>query len=168
MTAPYSPRVRATVNTMPYVRPHRMEGSVIRQNVCHQPEPSVAAACSWSVPNSCNTGSTSRTTNGQVTNMLASTIPGSPKMILKPRSCSTKPRAPADPHSKINETPTMTGETAKGRSIIACKTPLPRNRLRASTNAVVTPKITFSGTTIATTSSDRFSADIAAGVLIQA
>ncbi|CFS33778.1 Uncharacterised protein [Mycobacterium tuberculosis] len=62
----------------------------------------------------------------------------------------------------------MTGETAKGRSIIACKTPLPRNRLRASTNAVVTPKITFSGTTIATTSSDRFSADIAAGVLIQA
>ena len=30
-----------------------------------------------------------------------------------------------------------------------------------------TPKITFSGTTMATTSSDKFSADIAAGVLIQ-
>ena len=29
------------------------------------------------------------------------------------------------------------------------------------------PKTTFSGTTMATTSSDRFSADIAAGVLTQ-
>ncbi|CNK51086.1 Uncharacterised protein [Mycobacterium tuberculosis] len=61
----------------------------------------------------------------------------------------------------------MTGETANGRSIIACNAPLPRNRLRASTNAVGMPKTTFSGTTIATTSSDRFSAEIAAGVLTQ-
>jgi hypothetical protein len=144
-----------------------MEGSVIRQNVCHQLEPSVAAASSWSVPNSCNTGSTSRTTNGRVTNTLASTMPGRPKMIFNPRSFSTKPSAPADPQSKINATPTMTGDTAKGRSMMACSTPLPRNRLRASTNAVGIPKTTFSGTTMATTSSDRFSADIAAGVLTQ-
>ena len=54
-----------------------MDGSVIRQNVCHQLEPSVAAASSWSVPNSCSTGSTSRMTNGTVTKMLASTMPGS-------------------------------------------------------------------------------------------
>ena len=137
-----------------------MDGSVIRQNVCHQPEPSVAAASSWSMPNSCSTGSTSRTTNGRVTKMLASTMPGRPKMILKPRSFSTNPSAPADPHSTINATPTMTGDTANGRSMIACSTPLPRNLLRASTKAVRMPKITFSGTTIATTSSDRFSADI--------
>ncbi|EPQ77480.1 Sulfate transport system permease protein [Mycobacterium marinum MB2] len=139
----------------------------MRQNVCHQPEPKVAAACSWSVPNSCNTGSTSRTTNGRVTKMLARTIPGRPKMIRIPRSRSTKPRAPADPHNKINAVPTMTGETAKGRSMIACNTPLPRNRLRASSNAVGMPKITFSGTTMATNNSDRCSAEIAAGVLIQ-
>ena len=140
-----------------------MDGSVIRQKVCHQPEPSVAAASSWSVPSSCSTGSTSRTTNGRVTKTLASTMPGRPKMILNPTSFSTKPSAPADPHNTINATPTMTGETANGRSMIACSTPLPRNLLRASTNAVGIPKITFSGTTIATTSSDKFSADIAGG-----
>ena len=88
-------------------------------------------------------------------------------MILSPRSFSTKPSAPADPHSTINATPTTTGDTANGRSMIACRTPLPRNRLRASTNAVGIPNTTFSGTTMATTSSDKFSADIAAGVLTQ-
>ena len=36
----------------------------------------------------------------------------------------------------------------------ACSAPLPRNLLRANTNAVGMPKSTFSGTTIATTSSD--------------
>ena len=142
-----------------------MDGKVIRQNVCHQPEPSVAAASSCSVPTSCSTGWTSRTTNGKVTKVLARTIPGKPKMILKPRSFSTKPSAPADPHNTINATPTMMGETEKGRSMIACSTPLPRNRLRASTNDVETPKITFNGSTMANTSSDKFSADCAAGVL---
>src|SRR5271155_3458247 len=142
-----------------------MDGSVIRQNVCHQLEPRVAAASSWSVPSSCKTGSTSRTTNGRVTKMLASTMPGRPKMILNPKSFSTKPSSPADPHSTINATPTTTGETANGRSMMACSTPLPRNRLRASISAVGTPKITLSGTTIATTSNDKFSADTAAGVL---
>lgn len=62
----------------------------------------------------------------------------------------------------------MTGDTANGRSMIACSTPLPRNLLRASTNAVGMPKKTLSGTTMATTSSVRFSAEIAAGVLTQA
>ena len=46
ITAPYSPRVRATVSTTPYVRPQRIDGKVIRQKVCHQLEPSVAAASS--------------------------------------------------------------------------------------------------------------------------
>ena len=99
--------------------------------------------------------------------MLASTMPGRPKMILNPKSFSTKPSAPADPQSTINATPTTTGETAKGRSITACSTPLPRKRLRASTNAVGMPKNTFSGTTMATTSSVKSSADCAAGVLTQ-
>jgi hypothetical protein len=62
----------------------------------------------------------------------------------------------------------MTGDTANGRSMIACNTPLPRKRLRASSNEIVTPKTTLSGTTMPTTSSDKFSADIAAGVLTQA
>ena len=48
----------------------------------------------------------------------------------------------------------------------ACSTLLPRNLLRANTSAVGTPKTTLSGTTIATTSSDSCSAEIAAGVVI--
>jgi len=58
MTAPNSPRVRAIVRTMPYVSPHRIDGSVMRQNVCHHCDPSVEAASYWSLPISCNTGST--------------------------------------------------------------------------------------------------------------
>ena len=100
--------------------------------------------------------------------MLASTMPGKPKMILNPRSFSTKPKQPAEPHNRISATPTTTGDTANGRSMTACSTLLPRNLLRASTNAVGIPKRTLSGTTIATTSSDSCSADIAAGVLIDA
>ena len=52
--------------------------------------------------------------------------------------------------------------------MIACRTLLPRNLLRANTNAVGTPKITLSGTTIATTISDSSSAESAAGVVIEA
>jgi hypothetical protein len=62
----------------------------------------------------------------------------------------------------------MMGETANGRSMTACKRALPRNRLRASSSDIRMPKTTFSGTTIATTSSERSSADIAAGVVTQA
>src|SRR6478609_4152501 len=143
-----------------------MDGSVMRQNVCHHWAPSVEDASSWSVPSSCSTGSTSRMTNGTVTKMLANTMPGNPKMILKPRSLSTNPNNPAEPHSRISATPTTTGDTANGRSMIACSTLLPRNLLRASTSAVGTPKITLSGTTIATTTSDSCSAETAAGVVI--
>lgn len=50
----------------------------------------------------------------------------------------------------------------------ACNALLPRNLLRASTSAVGTPKSTLSGTTIATTSNESCSAEIAAGVLIEA
>ena len=144
----------------------RTGSPLIRQNVCHQPDPKVAAASSWSVPSSCSTGSTSRITNGTVTKMLASTMPGNPKMILKPRLFSTKPKIPAVPHSRINATPTTTGDTANGRSMMACRAALPRNLLRANTRAVGTPKMTLSGTTIATTSKDSCRADNAAGVVI--
>ena len=50
--------------------------------------------------------------------------------------------------------------------MIACSTLFPRNLFRANTNAVGTPNSTLSGTTMATTSSDSCSAEIAAGVVI--
>ena len=113
----------------------------------------MAAASSCSSPISCSTGSTSRTTNGSVTKIVASTIPGSEKITWMP--CSARPPSqPPVPHSRMSETPTMTGETANGRSTIACTMPRPRKRPRASASAVTTPKTTFSGTTIATIVSD--------------
>ena len=58
-----------------------MFGSVTRQNVCQPLAPSDTAACSSSVPCSCISGITSRATNGNVTNSVASTMPGTAKMI---------------------------------------------------------------------------------------
>ena len=53
----------------------------MRRNVCHPLAPSVAAACSCSVPISRSTGITSRATNGSDANIVASTMPGVEKMI---------------------------------------------------------------------------------------
>ncbi len=68
----------------------------------------------------------------------------------------------------MSATPTTIGETAKGRSTTACSTPRPRKRPRTRASAVTTPKTTLSGTTIATMSSERLRAEIAAGVLMDA
>ena len=59
--------------------------------------PSVQAASSWSVPISRSTGTTSRTTNGSETKMVASTIPGSEKMMRMPWSASQPPNQPLLP-----------------------------------------------------------------------
>ena len=66
----------------------------MRQKAATGPAPSVAAACSWSVPISRSTGTTSRTTNGSETNIVAMTMPGSEKMICTPCSSSQPPNQP--------------------------------------------------------------------------
>ena len=53
---------------------------MIRQNTCQPRAPSVLAACSWSMPSSSSTGSTSRTTNGSETKIVASIMPGTEKI----------------------------------------------------------------------------------------
>ncbi len=60
---------------------HRIDGSVIRQNVCQPEAPSVCAACSCSVPISRSVGTTSRATKGSVTKIVAITIEGVAKRI---------------------------------------------------------------------------------------
>ena len=65
-----------------------------RRKVCHAEAPSVAAACSCSVPISRSTGTTSRTTNGSETKIVASTIPGRAKTTWKPCSISQPPNQP--------------------------------------------------------------------------
>ena len=74
-----------------------MAGSVTRRKVCQGEAPSVAAACSCSVPISRSTGTTSRTTNGSDTKMVASTMPGTAKMTWKPWSPSQPPNQPLRP-----------------------------------------------------------------------
>ena len=88
-------------------------------------------------------------------------------MTLKPAR-SRAPNQPAAPHSMMSETPTTMGDTANGRSTTAWSSPRPRNRPRTSARAVATPKTTLTGTMMATMSSDRLSADWAAGVEIEA
>ena len=161
ITAPNSPSARATVSTTPYATPTRIAGSVIRQKVWNFEAPSVVAASSCSVPISRSTGSTSRTTNGSVTNTVASTIPGSEKI-----TGNAPPSQPSLPQNRTSATPTITGETAKGRSTMASSSPRPRKFPRASASAVTRPNTTLSGTVIATIVSDSVIAAIAAGVVI--
>jgi hypothetical protein len=84
----------------PYIRPHLMFGSVTRQNVCQPLAPRLSAASSSSDPTASMTGMSSRATNGNVTNAVASTSPGSAKMIFRlwffgqiPKCCWTNSRA---------------------------------------------------------------------------
>ena len=74
-----------------------MAGRVTRRNVVHWPAPSVAAACSCSVPISRSTGITSRATNGSETNMVASTMPGIEKMTSMPALARSAPNQPVWP-----------------------------------------------------------------------
>ena len=53
-----------------------MFGSVTRQKVCHPFAPRVTAEYSSSVPCACMRGISSRATKGNVTKVVASTIPG--------------------------------------------------------------------------------------------
>src|SRR5205085_758346 len=97
LTAPNSPRQRAVVSTTPYATAQRIAGSVMRRKVAKPDAPRVAAACSCSVPISRSTGTTSRTTNGSETKIVASTIPGSEKITWMPASASAPPSQPLTP-----------------------------------------------------------------------
>src|SRR5205085_6717845 len=97
LTAPNSPMERAVVRTTPYATAQRIAGSVTRRKVANGPAPSVAAACSWSVPISRSTGTTSRTTNGSDTNIVTITIAGSAKSTWIPCAVSTGPSQPVRP-----------------------------------------------------------------------
>ena len=66
-----------------------MLGSVTLQNICQPEAPSTSAASSSSRPCACISGISSRATNGKVTKIVASTMPGTAKMILM--SCSLEP-----------------------------------------------------------------------------
>ena len=96
------------------------------QRICQPLAPSVSAASSSSLPCACMTGSTSRATKGKVTNVVASTMPGTAKMMWM--SCvrrATARASPRAPNSSTKISPEMTGETLNGRSISVSSRLLP-------------------------------------------
>src|SRR5262245_20898428 len=119
--------------------PHFTLGKVTCQKVCQPLAPRVSAACSCSVPVACITGINSRATKGNVTKSVASTIPGTAKIILSgcedsQTRCHVKPSAdhqgnercgwlshspknPCMPNNTTNISPATTGEIENGKSI---------------------------------------------------
>ena len=76
-----------------------MLGSVTYQKVCQPVAPSTMAACSSSLPCACISGISSRAMNGKVTNTVASTMPGTAKMILMSCAASHGPNQPLAPNT---------------------------------------------------------------------
>ncbi len=152
-TAPNSPIARALQMITPYSSPHLIFGSVTRKNVCQPLAPSVIAATSSSVPLASITGISSRATNGKVTKMVASTIPGTAKMILMLCAISQPPNHPCAPNISTKIMPEITGETANGRSISVVSRFLPRKSNCAIAHDAARPKTMLSGTAIAAVSS---------------
>ncbi|MPN41779.1 hypothetical protein SDC9_189334 [bioreactor metagenome] len=163
LTAPNSPIARALVRITPYIRPHLMLGSVTYQNTCQPLAPRTTAASFPSLPCACISGISSRATKGKVTKTVASTIPGTAKMILMSWSDSQLPNQPWAPKTSTKTRPAMTGETENGRSIRVIRIDLPRNSNLAIAHAAATPKSRLSGTEIAAASSVSLIADRASG-----
>ncbi len=74
-----------------------MLGSVTEKKVRHPDAPSEVAASSRSRPCACISGTSSRATKGAVTNIEASTMPGSANRILMSAASSTGPNRPCRP-----------------------------------------------------------------------
>ena len=68
-------------------------------------------------PAACISGISSRATNGKVTKIVASTMPGTAKMIWMSCAASQGPSQPCAPNSSTKTGPQITGETENGRSI---------------------------------------------------
>ncbi|MNC58938.1 hypothetical protein D3C75_1087100 [compost metagenome] len=75
-----------------------MLGTVTCQNICQPLAPSRRAASSSWVPCSCISGISSRATNGTVTKIVASTMPGRAKTIWMSWSCNHGPNRPWAPN----------------------------------------------------------------------
>src|SRR6201984_776973 len=125
----------------------------MRQKVCQPLAPNESAACSSSLPWEVRSGISSRATNGKVTKMVASTIPGKAKMILMFQALSRGPNQPRAPKRRTNTRPDVTGEIENGRSTREIKAVLPGKSNFAIAQDAATPKIRLAGTPRAATTS---------------
>ena len=142
---------------------HFTFGSVTRRNICQPLAPSSPAASSSSRPDASITAISSRATNGNDTKMVASTMPGSAKMILMSRSNSHGPNQPCRPKSCTKIKPATTGDTANGKSMSAVSRRLPRKSNLVIAQAAAMPKTAFAGTVKAATMSVSQIAERASG-----
>src|SRR5438067_2903221 len=110
-----------------------MAGRVIRRNVAKADAPSVDAACSCSVPISLSTGTTSRTTNGSATKIVARIIPGSAKITCRPCRSSHGPNHPSHGSSRSEE---HTSEL-QSRFDLVCRLLLDKKKYRLEVNHYV-------------------------------
>ncbi|MNM67463.1 hypothetical protein D3C81_789990 [compost metagenome] len=157
-----------------------MFGSVTFQNICQALAPSVSAASSSSLPCCSISGINSRAMNGNVTNTVASTMPGMANTMrgncssVSPSTgrCTRRPSSmngqnqPSRPNNRMNTSPATTGDTENGRSIKVTNQRFPGKLCLLTTQAAATPKTRFNGTTMAVTMSVSFTADNASGSLI--
>ena len=81
--------------------------------------------------------------------MVASTMPGTAKMILMSCAGSHGPNQPCAPNSSTKIRPATTGDTENGRSMRVISSCLPRKSNLAMAQAAATPNTRFSGTAIA-------------------
>ena len=87
-----------------------ISGKVTRKKVVAKPAPSSAAASSCARPCASISGMTVLATKGKVTNTVASTMPGTAKMMWISRASSACPNQPLAPNSSTHTRPEMTGE----------------------------------------------------------
>src|SRR3954469_24856580 len=94
------------------------------------------------------TAISSRATSGNVTKVVAMTIPGTAKMILMSCSESHGPNQPRAPNNSTKIKPEITGETLNGRSTTVIRILLPQKSYFEISQAAAIPKTTLSGTEI--------------------
>ena len=125
-TAPNSPMALAEHSTIPYSRAQRMWGSVICENIWNPFAPMRAAASSSSLPAAVRTGMISLDMKGNVTNIVARTIPGTANMICIPSYSRYGYRKLCLPNVSTNIRPAMIGDMVSGRSMSVDMIFLPR------------------------------------------
>ena len=80
--------------------------------------------------------------------IVTSTIEGTAKITWMPRASKKGSSQPPKPNKMTAASPTVTGDSANGRSTSAFSSDLPTKRWRTSTQAVITPKNVVTATVI--------------------
>src|SRR5690606_24111363 len=146
--APNSPNARPSERMPEDSAAGKIAGKNTVRNVRKGPAAKVIAASSSAGSISVSTGSTARTTNGNVTNSSPRTMPVGAKMISKSPAASLLPMSEVGPYKVANMTPATRVGTARGKSTKAESNARPGILYLTSTQAVAVPKtVLISATT---------------------